>query len=94
MARTFPGQSPEDVSHTVDSIDAFTHHDIQLTIKDFHDAVRRLHPAQQDLSQWTFGKCVPRLGILGRCTYVLRSLKRGEYGKFKDNELAALIKDA
>ena len=61
MGRIFPGQPVEDVSHTVDIIDGFTYHDIQLTIKDFHDAVRRMHAERRDCSEWTFGKCVPQV---------------------------------
>ena len=53
----------EDVSHTVDIIDEFiTYRDIQLTIEDFYDAVRRMRAEQKDYSEWTFGKCVPRSG--------------------------------
>ena len=53
----------EDVSHTVDVIDKFiTYRDIQLTIEDFQDAVRRMRAEQKDYSVWTFGKCVSRSG--------------------------------
>lgn len=86
----------EDVSHTVDVTDEFiTYRDIQLTIKDFHDAVLRMRAEQKDYSEWTFGKYVPDRGLLESLdTYIFPSLKRGEDGKFNDSELAALIKNA
>jgi len=65
MVNTFPGKSVEDVSHTVESTDGSIYMSPpQLTIKDFHDAARQMPAAQQDYSQWTFGKCVPRSGTL------------------------------
>jgi hypothetical protein len=96
MGHIFPHQSIDTVSRTLgESIDVFTQCGLQLTIQDFKDAVVKVQAEEPDITHWTFGEWVAQSVLFpGFGTDAFPSLKRGDDGRFKDSELAKIIKDA